>query len=202
MPQERFVHTHRFCDGNRECSDALAVAFRLGVFRVQRSTQSFERIVVRLLEILQRNRKLLRALGDQMLQIALIDAVFNHQSPVFQRPPDAQIQLIFFKWLENVIVRPCTDRFESDGYVVHCRHHDHWNVGVVHAELGEKLEPVHFRHDDIAQHQIERIVPESVKRNAAVSAGDAVITLRFKKSRHDLSNCFFIVYDQNLFFIH
>src|ERR1700751_5943053 len=137
-----------------------------------------------------------------MFQIALVSSVFNHQAPMFQRTAHAQIKLIFFEWLENVVVGSRADGFESDCDVVHCCDHDHRNVGIVHSQLGEKLEPVHFRHDDVAQHQIERIVAESVERNAPVRTGEAVITLCLKKSGYNLSNRFFVIYYQDLFSIH
>ena len=71
MPQQAFVHAHGPRNRDRERRHALAVAFCFGVFRVQRAAQCFQRVVVGLLQILQRDGKLLRALGDQTVPESL-----------------------------------------------------------------------------------------------------------------------------------
>ena len=128
MAQQGFVNAHRLRNRDRERSDALAMAFGFGVLGVQRAAQGFERVVVGLLEILQGDGKLLRAFGDQMLEIALVGAVFEHQAAMLQRAANAQIKLIFFEWLQNVVVSAGANGFEGDGNIVHGRDHDHGNV--------------------------------------------------------------------------
>ena len=137
-----------------------------------------------------------------MFQIALISAIFNHQPAVLQGTPDAQIKLVLFKRFKNVVVSSRADCFKSDCDVVHRCDHDHRHIGIVHAQLGEKLEAVHFRHHNIAQHQIERIVAEGVEGNSPVSTSDGVITLRIEKSGYNFPNRFFVIYNQDLFSIH
>ena len=173
LPQQRLVHAHRFCNRDRERGHALAVSFGLRILRVQRPAQRFQRVVVRLLQVLQRDGKLLGAFGDQMFEVALVSPVFEHQLPVFQRPAHAQVKLILLEWLENVVVSPGADCFERDRDVVHRCDHDHRDVGIVHAQLRQQLQPVHFRHDDVAQHQIERILAKGFECQAPVCAGCA-----------------------------
>ena len=106
VPEQAFVDSHRARNRDRESGHSLAVAFRLRVFGVQRAAQRLERVVVGLLEVLQRNRKLLRALRHQMFEIALIRAVLEHEAAMLQGAPDAQVQLVFLERLQNVVVRP------------------------------------------------------------------------------------------------
>ena len=107
------------------------MALGFGVFRVERAAERFQSVVVRLFEILERDRKLLRALGYEVFQVALIGSVFNHQPAMLERPADAHLQLIFFEWLQNVVVGAGTDRFQGDGNVVHGCDHDYRDVRIL-----------------------------------------------------------------------
>ena len=81
-------------NGNGESGDALAVAFSLRVFCIQRTAESFQRVIVGLLEILERNGELLGAFRDKVLEVALIGAILDDQLPVFQSAPHAQMELV------------------------------------------------------------------------------------------------------------
>src|ERR1700723_1895648 len=59
-------------------------------------------VIVRLLQILQCDGKLLRALRHQMFQITLVSTIFHHQPAVLQRAPHAQMELVLLKGLQNI----------------------------------------------------------------------------------------------------
>ena len=202
VAQQAFIDVHGSRDGDGERGDALAMAFGLGVFGVERAAERFERVVVGLFEILQRDGELLGAFGDELLEIALVGAIFDDQAAMFQRAADAEVQLIFFEGLQDVVVGAGTNGFESDGNIVHRCDHDHRNVGILIAKLGEQLEAVHFRHDDIAEDEVESIFAESVQGEAAIRADGAGVTLRFQKCGNYFANCFFVVDYEDFFGFH
>ena len=172
------------------------MAFGFRVLGVQRAAQRLQRVVVGLFQVLQRDRKLLRALGDEMLQVALIRPVFEHQLPMFQRPPHAQVKLVLLEWLQNVVVRAGANGFKSDRNVVHGRDHDHGHVRIVQAQFAQQLQPVHFRHHDVAEDQIERILAESLERQACRSTQVVQLeSLRIQQGRNNLADSLFVVYN-------
>ena len=202
MPQKAFFDSHGSRNRDRKRRHALAVAFGFRVLCVQGAAQGLQRVIVGLFQVLQRDRKLLRALGDQLLQVALIRAILQHQVSMFQRAPHAQVELIFLEWLQNVVVRAGADGFERDRNVVHRRDHDHRDVRIVQAQLAQKLQAVHLRHHDVAQDQVERVFAESFEAQLAVRAGRALKALRVQKRRDNLAYRLFVVYNEDFFLRH
>lgn len=91
VAQQAFIHTHGTRDRDGEGSDALAVTFGFGVFGIERAAESFQSVVVGLFKILQRDGKLLGAFGDEVLEIALVRAIFHHQAAMFERATNAEV---------------------------------------------------------------------------------------------------------------
>ena len=186
----------------RKGRHALAMSFGLGILRVQRAAQRLQRVIVRLLQILQRDGKLLRAFGHQMFQVALVSAIFHHQPAMFERAPHAQMQLILFEWLQNVVVSARANGLERDGNIVHRGDHNHRHVGILVAKFGQQFQPVHLGHHDVAQSQVESVFAKSVQGHAPVRTDGAVVALRFQQSRNDFANRLFVIHYQNLFRFH
>ena len=85
---------------------------------------------------------------------------------------------------------------------MHRRNHDHRHVRVFGAQLGKQAYPVHFGHYDVAQHQVERIVPESLESDHSVRAHGTLVPLCVEQGRNDLSNRLFVVYYQDFLSLH
>ena len=85
---------------------------------------------------------------------------------------------------------------------MHGGDHDHRHVRIGAAKFGEQFEPVHLGHHDVAQNEIERIVPEAFQGHAAIGANGALVTLRFQKCGNHLSNRFFVVRNEDFLFFH
>src|SRR6266446_8748317 len=105
-------HGHGPGDGYAKRSDPLAMSFRFGIFQVQRASEGFERVVVGLLEFHVLCRELRGALLDELLEVALIIAVFDDQPAVLQRPPNAQKELVLFEGLEDVVISAAANGFQ------------------------------------------------------------------------------------------
>ena len=86
----RIGDRHGLRDGNAEGGDALAVPFGFGILKVQGAAESFESVVVGLLEFGVLCGELRGALFDQLLEVALVGTVFEHQTAVLQGSPNAQ----------------------------------------------------------------------------------------------------------------
>ena len=112
LRQQRRFHLHVLGDGDGEGRNALAVAFGFSVFQVERPAQGLQRVVVGLFELLERALQLRGAFFHQFFQIALVIAIFQHQAAVFQGAADAQVKLVFFKRLQNVVVGAAADGFQ------------------------------------------------------------------------------------------
>ena len=146
--------------------------------------------------------KLCGPLLDELFQVALIVAVFDDQPAVLQRSSNAQKELVFFERLEDVIIGPPANGFQCSGNVVDCGDHDHRHFRIVLPHPLKQPDPVHLRHDHVAQDKIRRYFLDLVLRDAAVLHRRAVIALRLEHGRNDLSNRFLIVHDQNVFHLH
>ena len=142
------------------------------------------------------------AFFDELLEIALVGAVFHHQAAMLQRAANAEEKLVFLKRLEDVVVGAAANGFEGRGNVVDGGDHDHRDFGIVLAQPVEQFDAVHFRHDHVAQDEIGRDALDLVLRGAAVADGGAVIALRFEHGRNDFANGFFVVHDQYVFQVH
>ena len=104
LREQRRFHVHGLGNRNGEGGHALAVAFGFGVLQVQRAAQGLQRVVIGLLELLESALELRRPLFDQLFEIALIVPILEDQAPVLERAPHAQIELVFFKGLQDVVV--------------------------------------------------------------------------------------------------
>src|SRR6266436_901039 len=116
--------------------------------------------------------------------------------------PNAQEKLIFFKWLEDVVVGTAANGFQGCGNVVDCRDHDHRHFRIVLPHPFQQPDTVHLRHDHVAQDQVGRYFLNLVLRNAAVLHRRASIPLGLEHGRNDLSNRFLIVHDEYVFHLH
>ena len=190
---------HGFGDGDGEGSDALAMTFGFGVLQVERATEGFQCVVVRLFELSERDSELPGALFDLMLELELVAAVFRDEAAMLKSAADAEEELVFFEGLEDVVVSAATDGFESRGNVVDGGDHDDRDLGVVFTEPIEQLDAVHLGHDHVAQDKIRRGLFDLLLGSAAIAYGRAAITFRFEHGGNDFSNRFFIVDDQYLF---
>ena len=153
------------------------MAFRLGVLQVERAAQSFQGIVVGLLQLLDRFREPRGAVLDLLLQISLILAVFVDKPPVLQGAADAEEELILFKGLQDVIVSAAADGFERRRNVVNRRDHDYGHIGIEFAHPFQQLDAVHLRHNHVAQNQVRCNAFDVVLCRAAVVRHGATITL-------------------------
>ena len=81
------------------------------------------------------------AFFDELLQIALVIAVFRDQPAMLQRAADAEEKLILFERLQDVVVGAAANGFESGGDVVDGGDHDHRNFGVVLRSQSSSLMP-------------------------------------------------------------
>ena len=198
----RGVDTHGLGDFQRENHDALAVAFRFGILEVQRAAQSLQRFIVGFLELRKRGFQFGGALLHQAFQVLLVAAVLDDEAAMFERPANAHQQLVSLERFEDVIVGSAAHGFERGRDVMHRRDHDHRYVAVVRAQPGKQLQPVHLRHDHVAQHQVHGVLAERLQRLAAVAHGQALIPLRLQQGRDDLSDRFFVVGNQNVVFRH
>src|SRR5438128_5367036 len=106
-------HRHGPGDGYAKRGDALAMPFGFGILQVKRASESFEGIVVRLFEFHVLGGELRGALLDKLLQITLIIAVFDDQPAMLEGSSNAEEKLIFFKWLEDVVVGSAANGFEG-----------------------------------------------------------------------------------------
>src|SRR6266478_3099682 len=61
----------------------------------------------------------------EVLEVALIVAILEKQTPMVECAARAEKKLFLFKGFENVVVGTATNRLQSRGYVVHGRNHDH-----------------------------------------------------------------------------
>ena len=77
--------------------------------------------------------------------------------------------------------------------------HDHWNFRIILAEPFQQLDPVHLRHDHVAQNEIGGGALHDVLRRAAIAHCRAVIALRLEHRRDDFANGFFVIHNQNVF---
>ena len=84
-------------DGDAESGDALAVAFGFGVLQVQGAAQGFQSVVVGLFELRERAGELRGAFFDQLLEIALIIAVFDEGGGAAARGPRRETAGLFRK---------------------------------------------------------------------------------------------------------
>ena len=175
--QIRIRHGHGPRDRYAKRGDPLAMPFRFGILQVQGASESLERVVVRLLEFHMLCGELRSAFLDEMLQVALIVAVFDDQTAVLQRASNAQKELVLFEGLEDVVIGPATNGFESSGNVVDGGDHDHRHFGIVLPHPLEETDPVHLRHDHVAQNKVGRGLLDLVLGDAAILHGRAMIAL-------------------------
>src|SRR5713226_5999702 len=195
-------HGHRLRDGNAKRRNPLAVSFGFGVFQVQRASQGLQRVIVGLFELCQRAAELCGSFLDLLLQVALIIAVFDHQPPVLQRAPYAEKQLVLFERLQDVVIRPAANRFQRRRDVVDRRDHDHRHFRIVLPHPFQQFEPIHLRHDHVAQDQVRRGPLDLLLRDSPVVHRGTVVAFRLKHRGNDLSNRFLIVHDQYVFHLH
>ena len=121
---------------------------------------------------------------------------------MLEGPSNAEEKLIFFKWLEDVVVGSAANGFEGCGNVVDCRDHDHRHFRVVLPHPFQQPDSVHLRHDHVAQNQVGRYLLNLVLRNAAVLHCCAAIALGLEHGRNYLSNRLLIVHDEYVFHLH
>ncbi len=198
----RGVDTHGLGDFQRENHDALAVAFGFGILEVERAAQGLQRFVVGFFELRKRVFQFGGALLHQAFEVFLVAAIFDDEAAMFERPANAHQQLVSFERFEDVVVGAAAHGFERRRNVVHRRDHDYRYVAVVRAQPGKQLQPVHFRHDHVAQDQIHGVLAERFQRLAAVADGEAPIPLRLQQGGDNLPDRFFVVGNQNVIFRH
>ena len=133
-------------------------------------------------------------------KVALVVPVLKHQVPVFERPPHAKIELVFFERLKDIVVRASPDRFERRREVVHRRDHDDRDVGVSLVQPLDQAEAVHFRHDHVAEDQIHRLLTEVLLSQATVAHRSTLVPLSFEERRDNFPNGFFVVNNKYLCF--
>ena len=121
---------------------------------------------------------------------------------MLERAANAEVQLIFFEGLQDVIVSAGANGFQSYGDIVHRGDHNHWDVGILIAEFGEQLEAVHFGHDNVAEDEVKGIPRESVQGQAAIRANGAGVTLRFQKRGNYFADSFFVIHYEDFFCFH
>lgn len=80
--------------------------------------------------------------------------------------------------------------------------HDHRDVGILVAKLGEQLEAVHFGHDNVAEDEVESVFAESVQGQAAIRADGAGVTLRFEERGNYFTDSFFVIHYEDFFCFH
>ncbi len=161
-----------------------------------------QRVVVGLLEFYVLGGELCGALLDELFQVALVVTVFDDQPAVLQRSSHAQEELVLLERFEDVVIGSAANGFERRGNVVDGRDHDDRHFRIVLPHPFEEANPVHLRHDHVAQDKIGRCFFNLVLRDAAVLHGRAAIALGLEHGRDDLSNRLLIVHDQNVFHLH
>ncbi len=178
------------------------MAFGFGVLEVERAAEGFEGVIVGLLELRERAGKLGGALFDELLEVALVGAVFHDQAAMLQGAADAEEELVFLKGLEDVVVSAAADGFQSGRNVVDGGDHDNGNFRIVLAEPIEEFDAVHLGHDHVAEDEIGGEALDLVLCGAAVADGSTLVTLGLEHRRNDFANGFFVVNYQYVFKVH
>src|SRR5712692_7629861 len=78
----------------------------------------------------------------------------NYQPAVLQRPPNAQKELVLFEGLEDVVIGPAANGFQRGRNVMDRGDHDHRHFRIVLPHPFQQPDPIHFRHDHVAQDQV------------------------------------------------
>src|SRR6185437_1354203 len=118
----RKPHGPRHGDG--EGCNALGMSFRFSVLEVQRVAQSFKRNVIRALQIGHSLPQLLGASRNQRLEIRLVRAIFQFESPMFEGAPNHHQELLPLKRLKEIVVSPIANGGESNRNIMDRSNHD------------------------------------------------------------------------------
>jgi hypothetical protein len=121
---------------------------------------------------------------------------------MLQCSPYAQEKLVFLEWLQDVVVGTATDRIECGRHVMHGCDHDHGDFRIIGTQPGEKLQAVHFRHEHVAEHQVNGGSLQVLDCQAAVSHCTALVALAFQQRRDYLAYRLFVINDKDLGFTH
>src|SRR6267142_3464014 len=193
---------HGLGNGDAERGYTLAMTFGLSVLQVERAAQSFQRIVVGLFELRDSAGELGGALFHQLLEIALVGAIFHDQAAMLQRAPDAQEKLVLLKRFQNVIVGAAADGFESGGNIVDGGDHDDRDFRIILTQPFQEFDAVHLRHDHVAEHQVRSGSLDLVLRSAPVAYRCAAIAFGLQHGGNDFADGFLVINDKYVFDFH
>ena len=178
------------------------MAFGFRVLQVQSASESFQRVVIRLLQFQTFCLERGSAFFDFAFQVRLVIANFDDQASMLQGAFHAVVELILLKGFQDVVVGAAANGFECGRNVVDGGHHNDRDFGVKAVQPIKKLDAVHFRHDHVAQDQVRSLLADIVLSGAAIAHCGTTVAARFEHGRYNLANGLFVVHYQDMIGVH
>ena len=111
---------------------------------------------------------------------------------------DMHEQLTRVEGLGHIVVPTSGEPNALVNDIAFCGKKNHRNRYAPGAQFATRSEPIHPRHHDVENHEVERCVLECLKSIGAVFDTDAFMTLIFKQSTYKLLDAHLIISKQNL----